>query len=426
MVAVTIFLVLVFAVSLVKRRMAGAFLTAPMIFAGAGIVLYFSRSSVLDQFPEWRAYDSADPLFLVVAEVTLVIVLFSEATHSRLDGHGAEDRLTLRLLLIALPLAVVGGAAMAMGAFAGMGLWSAFVLATIIAPTDASLGLAVVQSKRVPVVIRQTLMQEGGLNDGLAVPLLLLFVALETSDSPGGADHWIRFALEQIGIGVLVGLAVGWTGARLIAAAASRGWTEARSQQLALLAMGLVAWAVAEYGLNGNGFIAAFYAGVGLKLAYRKTPSHQPELDESWIDLLVYFVFFYFGISAGPALDALTFEFWVYAILSLTVIRTLAVAVSFVGAGLRPASTIFIGWFGPRGLASIILLLIYLEELDHLGLRADPDVVLAAGATVLVSIVAHGISAHPGIDIYQRHLNDLTPDDLESDTPPQSTGHPAL
>jgi NhaP-type Na+/H+ or K+/H+ antiporter len=423
MVAVTFFLALVFVVSVVKRRMATGFVTAPMVFAAAGLVLYFSRRSVLDQFPEWNGYDTADPVFLVIAEVTLVIILFSEAGHSRLDGDGAEDRLTLRLLFIALPLAVLGGALTAMGVFAGMGLWTALVLATILAPTDASLGLAVVQSKRVPVVIRQTLMQEGGLNDGLAVPLLLLFIALSTSDSPGGADHWIRFALEQIGIGLLVGVAVGWVGGRSIATAVRRRWTDSRSQQLALLSIGLLAWAIAEYGLDGNGFIAAFYAGVGLKFAYRSAPDDQPELDESWIDLLVYFVFFYFGISVGPALDDLSFEFWVYAVLSLTIIRSLAVLVSFTGAGLRPVSTIFIGWFGPRGLASIILVLIYLEELDHLDLAADSDVILAAGATIAMSIVAHGVSANPGIRLYHRQLNDLTADDLEYDA--SSNPHPA-
>ena len=415
MIAVALFLVLVFLVSLVKRRMASGFVTAPIIFTAAGVALYFSRRSVLDRFPGWDAYDSADPVFLLVAEITLVIVLFSEAGHSRLDGDGAEDRLTLRLLFIALPLAILGGAVAAAGVFGGIGVWTALVLATILAPTDASLGLAVVQSKRVPVVIRQTLMQEGGLNDGLAVPLLLLFIALSTSDSPGGASHWIRFALEQIGIGILVGVVIGWAGGRAIAAATHRGWTDAKSQQLALLAMGLVAWAIAEHGLVGNGFIAAFYAGLGLKIAYRTAPDEQPELDESWIDLLVYFVFFYFGISAGAALEALTLEFWIYAALSLTVVRTLAVAISFVGAGLRPASTIFIGWFGPRGLASIILLLIYLEELEHLGVAADSTVVLAAGATILLSIVAHGSTPNPGIRLYQRQIGDLTPGEVEYD-----------
>ena len=128
MAAVTVFLALVFVVSLVRRRVATGFVTAPIIFAAAGVVLYFSRRSVLDQFPEWGAYDTADPVFLVVAEVTLVIVLFSEAGHSRLDGGDAEDRLALRLLFIALPLAVLGGAVAAMGVFAGMGLWAALFL----------------------------------------------------------------------------------------------------------------------------------------------------------------------------------------------------------------------------------------------------------------------------------------------------------
>jgi NhaP-type Na+/H+ or K+/H+ antiporter len=414
----SLFLTLVFLFSLAKRRMATTIITGPIIFTLAGILIFVAYPPLLERFPDWTelsAADAADPFFLLVGEITLVFVLFSEAAHIRLlEGDEKEDRMTVRLLFIALPLAVIFGAALAMVLLTDMPIWTAAVLATILAPTDASLGLAVVQSKRVPRLIRQVLTMEGGLNDGLGVPLLLFFIALSAAGVTGGLQSWLLFALRQIGFGVLVGLGVGWLGGKLMVSADRRGWMDGKSRQLALLSMAVLAWALSEHGLHGNGFIAAFHAGIGLLLSYRNTDQPQPHFDEAWVDLLIYFIFFYFGISVCPALSFLTGQFWLYAILSLTLVRMVPVAISMIGVGLRPASTLFLGWFGPRGLAAIILALIYLEEVAHIGINVNMTILLAGAATVLLSLVAHGVSAIPGINLYAHQLTDLKPGDPES------------
>jgi NhaP-type Na+/H+ or K+/H+ antiporter len=391
--------------------MATTIITGPMIFTAAGILIVLAYPPFLEQFPDFAALDVADPFFLLAGEITLALVLFSEATHVRFGGDGQDDRMVFRLLFIAMPLAVVAGAALAMGLLAGIPIWEAAVLATILAPTDASLGLVVVQSKRVPHLIRQTLLLEGSLNDGLAVPLLLLFIALSAAEATGGLLSWLLSALQEIGIGVLVGLAIGWLGGKLMISTDRRHWMDGKAHQLALLSMALLAWGLAEYGFHGNGFIAAFYAGMGLLLSYRNSDEPRPDFDETWVDLLIYFVFFYFGLAVGADLPFLTGKFWLYAILSLTLVRMVPVALSMIGVGLRPASTLFLGWFGPRGLAAIILALVYLKKVEQIDVNSD--IILAVITTVLFSILAHGISANPGINLYVRQLTDLKPGDPE-------------
>lgn len=411
MIPMSLFLTLVFLFSLARRRMAKTIITGPMIFTAAGILIFVAYPPLLERFPDWTKLGVVDPFFLLVGEITLAIVLFSESTHIRLEGGRKEDKMVLRLLFIALPLAVVAGAAIAMVLLTDMPIWEAAVLATILAPTDASLGLAVVQSKRVPRPIRQVLTLEGGLNDGLGVPLLLFFIALSAAEVTGGLQSWLLFALRQIGFGVLVGLGVGWLGGKLMVSADQRNWMDGKSRQLVMLSIAVLAWALAEHGLHGNGFIAAFYAGIGLRLSYRSSDQPRPHFDEAWVDLLIFFVFFYFGISAGPMLSFLTGQFWLYAILSLTLVRMVPVAISMIGVGLRPASTLFLGWFGPRGLAAIILALIYLKEVEQIDVNTT--IILAGTATVLLSIVAHGASANPAINVYTRRLTDLKPGDPE-------------
>ncbi len=374
-----------------------------------GFLAFVASPPALDLFPDWTVIE-ADPFFLLIGEVTLAIVLFSEATHIRLGGRGEDDRLVARLLVVAMPLAILAGTATAMGIL-GLPIWSAAILATILAPTDASLGLDVVQSKRVPHIVRQTLQVEGSLNDGLAVPFLVLFIGLSSADATGDLGSWIGFVIREIGLGALIGLAVGWLGGRLIIGATKRGWMDGRSHQLALLAMGILSWALAHEA-QGNGFVAAYVAGIAFLLAYRTADRERPKFDESWVDLLIYFVFFYFGAAFAVAVDLTALEMVVYAILSLTLVRMVPVAVSFIGSGLRPASTVFIGWFGPRGLASMILGLIYLRDVAEGAI--DTTIVVTATVTVLLSIFAHGISAKPGIDLYASRLTDLKPNELES------------
>ncbi len=232
-----------------------------------------------------------------------------------------------------------------------------------------------------------------------------------SSRRSSGLQSWLWFAVQQIAFGVLAGFMMGGFGGMLMVFAVRRGWMARQAYQLAMLSLAVLAWALAEHGIHGNGFIAAFCAGIGLLIAYHTSHEERPRFDEAWVDLLIYFVFFYFGMVAVPWLHSLTWRYWLYAALSLTLVRMGAVALAMLGIKLQWESVLFLGWFGPRGLASVVLVLIYLQRLD--GFTVDDAIVLATVATVLLSIVAHGLSAVPGARRYGSRLDGR---DLGSDT----------
>jgi NhaP-type Na+/H+ or K+/H+ antiporter len=400
MITVAIFLTLVFLFSLVSKRAGKSIITGPMVFALAGILI-FAFFSALDKA------QIKDKTILVAGEITLAVVLFSDATRISLRRVMRESQLPARLLGIGMPLAIVLGALVAMLLFSDLSLWEAAILATILAPTDASLGIAVVSSKLVPARIRQALNVEGGLNDGLSVPLLMLFIGLSGIELRGGEQSWLAYTVQQIGLGLLVGVVIGWLGGFLMTRAEERDWIIDEAKQLALLSLAVLAWGIAEKMIGGNGFIAASVAGVMLALSYEQAKRHIAEFNEAWGDLLIYFVFFLFGMIAGPVIQMIGGALWLYALLSLSLVRMLPVAISMMGARLQPASVLFLGWFGPRGLASVVLGLIYLEQLADLPENAT--ITLTVTATVLLSIFAHGASAVPLIKRYAHTVADIGP-----------------
>ena len=402
MTQVAIFLTLVFLFSLVSRRAERSVVSGPMIFTIGGILTIFAA-------PQLGILELTDPVILMVAEITLVVVLFSDATHRSPRQVMRETQLPARLLSIAMPLSILAGTLVALLLISDVPWWEAAILATILAPTDASLGAAVVQSKLVPARIRGALEVEGGLNDGLSMPFLVLFIALAGVELHGGGRFpWLAFTLKQIGFGVLVGLALGLLGGWLMTQAESRGWIARPAKQLAMLALAVLAWGVADHIFGGNGFIAAFVAGGALRFSYEDAHQHMAHFDEAWGELLVYFVFFVFGLIAADDLQSITGAIWLYALSSLTVVRMLPVAISMIGTKLQPASVLFMGWFGPRGLASVVLGMVYLEEVTSI--NANSNIVLAMIATVLLSVIAHGISANPGVKLYARRVATLKPD----------------
>jgi len=401
MILLAIFLTLVFLFSLITKWAEKSIVTGPMVFTAVGILVFFVA-------PELAVLEVTNPLILVVGEITLAVVLFSDATHLSPRRVMRESQLPARLLGIGMPLAILAGTLVALLLVRDAPLWQAAILATILAPTDASLGAAVVKSRLVPPRIREALHVESGLNDGLSMPLLVLFIALSEAELHGGVQSWLALATQQIGFGVLVGLGIGWLGGLLMTQTEGRGWITDRAKQLAMLALAVLSWWLAEHVLGGNGFIAAFVAGGALRFNYEHSHRHMAKFDEAWRDLLVYFVFFAFGLISAPALQRITGPLWLYALLSLTVVRLLPVAISMIGTKLQPASMLFLGWFGPRGLASVVLGLFYLEKVTSIG--ANSNIVLAIIATVLLSILAHGISANPAIKLYARTVVDLGPE----------------
>jgi len=250
-----------------------------------------------------------------------------------------------------------------------------------------------VSNPLVPVRIRQSLNVESGLNDGIALPVVLVLASLAgAGDAPGDASYWLRFAALAVTLGPLAGCAVGFFGGRVIGWGTRSGWVNDAFQRIAGLGLALLAFGAAEL-IGGNGFIAAFVAGLTLGNSARGVCTCLYEFGEAEGQLLTLLVFLAFGAAMVPeALPHATAGAVFYALLSLTVIRMLPVALSLLGTGLRPTSVAFLGWFGPRGLASILFALLVVEEG---GLAAGPQLMMVVVLTVLASTILHGLTAYP-------------------------------
>lgn len=375
----------VIAYGLISRRAERRGLTPPVACIALGLVLGPHVLGLLKA-------DLHGPLILV-AEVALVLVLFSDASRVKVDALRHSAGLPARLLLIGMPLTIALGTAVGAILLVDLSFWEGAIVAAVLAPTDAALGAAVVTNRAVPQRLRQALNVESGLNDGLSVPFLTLFVAfagVESEVEP--AAHWAGFAVEQIGLGALAGLVVGGVGGALVDRASEHGWASGVFEQLSVIALAVGAWAAAG-ALGGNGFIAAFTAGLlaGVTLAGRV--QHVVDFTEEEGQLLNLAVFLLFGALLPGLLKGVDWHIALYAALSLTVIRMLPVAIACAGSGLRKASIAFLGWFGPRGLASIILALVVVESESEIpGLEG---VLGAMALTVVASAVLHGATAPP-------------------------------
>ena len=385
-----------FAYSLLSRRLEPLLISAPMFFVAAGILLGPDVTGATD-------VELTSETGLLLAEIALVIVLFADASRIELGTLSRNRGLPARLLGIGMPLTIALGTALGALLLTDIEFWEAAMIAAVLAPTDAALGQAVVSSKRVPQRIRQALNVESGLNDGLSIPFLFLFTGLAVSEAQTSATGWASFALEQIGFGALVGAAIGLSGGWLVERATGRGWMTGTFQQLSMIGLALGAWALAEQ-FGGNGFIGAFVAGLTAGRITTVCSERILDFTEDEGQLLNLTVFYIFGISAIGFLEGVGWGVFVYGLLSLTVVRMLPVAVALAGAGLRRSSVAFIGWFGPRGLASIILALVVIEEEPEL--PGISTLFAAMTVTVLASVFAHGISARPLTNAYARSIAD--------------------
>jgi NhaP-type Na+/H+ or K+/H+ antiporter len=341
----------------------------------------------------WLDLDVDGSVIHALAELTLVLVLFTDASRIDLACLRREESLPARLLGIGLPLTILAGFAAALALLPGIEPSEALLLAAVLAPTDAALGQAVVSNPRVPVRIRQSLNVESGLNDGIALPVVLVFASLAGArEEAGGVGYWLGFAALAVTLGPLVGGLVGWAGGRLVEHGTRAGWITRAFEQLAALGLALLAFSVAEL-VGGNGFIAAFAAGLTVGNVARSVCPCLHEFGEAEGQLLTLLVFLVFGgvmvPMALPLLDARAFA---YALASLTIVRMVPVALALLGTGLRPASVAFLGWFGPRGLASILFALLVVEEGR---LESGPFLVAVVVLTVLLSTLLHGITAYP-------------------------------
>ena len=388
------------AYGLIASRLERSLITAPIFFVAAGFLLGPSVTGIVTSGLDTETT-------LVVTELTLGILLFADAATVRLREVEGDARLPVRLLFVGLPLTMVLGTIAAKVLVPEAGWAAAALVATILAPTDAALGLAVVVNPAVPARIRRALNVESGLNDGIATPFVTLFLTLVLAEEGLESGHWAAEAAKDIGLAVVAAVAVGVIGGKLLVFARARGWTSAMSEELAVLALALLSY-VGAVAIGGNGFVAAFVGGL-LFGASTASQVHEPVEFTETIGLFAsFFVWTVFGaLFVGPAITGhIEPVAIVYAVVSLTIVRMVPVAAALAGTGLRRDTVAFMGWFGPRGLASVVFTLIAVEELHSAGSVAH-DIAEFATWTILLSVVAHGLSAGPLARIYGQRLDGM-------------------
>jgi NhaP-type Na+/H+ or K+/H+ antiporter len=394
MIPLLVFFVVLFVYSVASRRLERTVVTAPMVFTVAGMLMFPSLAGIL------KAGGTPD-ILLHVAEIGLVLLLFTDASRTDLKLLHSVRNLPARLLSTGMLLTILLGAVVGKLVFPQLSFWETGILSSILAPTDAGLGQVVVTSPRVPARIRHALNVEAGLNDGLSVPFLLLFAALSAARTQGPGLSLAHFIVEQLGFGLVIGLVIGLPGGWLLDQAYRAKWMAEPFRQIGVVTLPLLCFVVS--GMTGASmFIASFVAGLAVQVRFKEAGQHSVEFAEEWGQFVNLGVFFLFGMAVLRDWSHLNTASWCYAILSLTVVRMLPVALALIGTRLSLGSIVFMGWFGPRGLSSIVLGLVYLEQQFHM--PGEHPLRYAIMATVVLSIFAHGLTAVPGIDLYARKV----------------------
>jgi NhaP-type Na+/H+ or K+/H+ antiporter len=373
-------------------RLSTTVVSGPLVFVVCGLAIGPLGLDLLNQ--------NRDPAVIrTLLESALVLVLFTDAAAIGIRDLRREEFLPLRLLVAGLPATMALGWLVAWLLLPGLSMWELALAGIILAPTDAALGQQAFSNRKVPALVRGGLGVESGLNDGLALPFFVLALAAAGEDEghPGVVVTFLRALL----LSGAIGLAAGWVGARVLRWSVARGWSSPDWQQFLALAVPIIAYAVCV-AAEGSGFIGAWVAGLAFgsrlrgvssgRAARADAPDPTPSVEFSGrLGLLLASTsFLAFGaVILGPALEHLTWRMVVYALISLTVVRILPVALAMIGTGLRAASVVYIGWFGPRGLASLVFGLIAFEE--HLPGVTQLSSIIAL--TVGISVLLHGASA---------------------------------
>ncbi len=392
-------------VAAVSRRLSDSPITPTIVVVAIGVL---AGPLVLDELVVGPTSSTVRRL----AEATLAVVLFSDSSRIDLRALRHEASMPVRLLGIGLPLTIALGALVALALFGSFSLSEALILGVILAPTDAGLGSAVVTDTSLPQRVRQSLNVESGLNDGICVPILLIVLA--TSSEAGGPAHPAQVIGEEIGYGLAGGIVAGTVAAGIVNTAGARRLIDGAWRQIIPVAAAVFAYGIAE-ALGGSGFIAAFTAGALFGLIARENSAGTMQFTEETGVLLDAVTFLVFGaILLGPALEHVSWQIALYAVLSLTIVRMLPVAISLLGTKARRPTVAFIGWFGPRGLASIVFAVIVEDTHQaHAG-----TILTACYLTVGLSVLVHGLSASPLVSRYAtwyRAATGLRPAEMESE-----------
>ena len=397
--------------AILSRRFSTTSLSGPIVFVTLGLIM---SDQVLGIF----TVELDGDVIQILLKATLTLLLFTEASELRIGTLRSERSIPTRLLLIAMPLVIGIGFAVAAVTFTNLGVWEAALIAAILAPTDAALGQAVVSNRRVPQDVRHGLVVESGLNDGLAFPFVLAFGgAAQVAEGVEELPDFITLLFEQVGFGLLLGVAVGWLGGKAIVHASNRGWVTKGWLNVVFVGFAAVSFAVAEM-VHGNGFIAAWVAGLVLGHVIQSVEVDVQSFSLDLTKILVMLSFVAFGaLGLAPALSHLSWQVVLYALLSLVLVRPVAVAISMFRSGRRAPTVAYIGWFGPRGIASAILALIVIKKFS---LANEGLIILIMTVTVAASVYLHGVTAWPGSNAYanwyqgERDEHAVEPTDPES------------
>lgn len=382
MTVILIIAIIAFVYGIFSKKFETSLISGPMVFVILGGLLGPALFGLVGG-------ESGDEVLKIFAELTLALVLFTDASTANMKVVSQAKIIPRRMLIIGLPFAILLGLGLAMVIFDEFTILEAAILAIVLAPTDAALGKAVVSNPNVPVRIRQSLNVESGLNDGIAVPFLLLTLAL--LDSGGKDISVLMFFLKAIGIGAAVGLGMTYVGTTLLKMAKERGWINHLWEKIILVTLAFSIFILSEHS-GGSGFIACFVGGLLFGVMAKKEKEEFVEAVEGIGDLLALVTWVLFGaLIANMILPNMEWSYLLYAVLSLTVIRMLPIFVSLFKSGVSTNEKLFLGWFGPRGLASIVFAVLIMDaHFEH----KDPILVIIS-LTIFLSVVLHGITASP-------------------------------
>jgi NhaP-type Na+/H+ or K+/H+ antiporter len=372
-------------------------ISGPMVFTSIGILLSPIGFNAIN-------ITINTEFVTITAEIALIIILFSDASGLNLKRLKSQWTIPTRLLFIGLPLTIVFSSLVAFLIFPDEASIYLILLALLLAPTDAALGKAVVLDHRVPEKIRSSINVESGLNDGIVFPILIGVVAIITAEEGSGDTHWLLFIGQQILFGAVIGSVVGYVNAYISKQTIYNNKVEVSYKNLIPIAIAILSYYTAEY-FGGNGFIAAFFSGLFLGNYNEDLKENVDNFVESESELLILISFIVFGLVFIPAtINFLDFNVVLYSLLSLTILRMLPVAISLIGTKLDLATILFIGWFGPRGIASVLYVLIVVGEV--LSIKAHETIYAVVTLTIFLSVFLHGLSAGPLVRLYSKNHKD--------------------
>ena len=387
----TVFAAFAFIYSLIASRLEKAPVNGALVYVAAGMLLGPQGLGLIDLKLDGETISR-------LAEFALAVCLFTDSSNANLSVLRRIEAIPIRLLLIGLPLTIALGLGLGLLVFGDLSFYEIALIATMLAPTDAALGKAVVTNPAVPDTVRESLNVESGLNDGICVPVILLFLALaagsvEASESGGLA---VKLTLEVIGIGVVTGLILAVLGGVALRTCSDRGWVADTWLQIPIIALALLCFGLAQW-LGGSGFIACFVGGLTFGGMTKQHKEQFLRSAEGTADALALLTWFAYGtLAIGLLFDQFSWRVVIYAVLSLTVVRMVPVYLCLAGKGLQQDTLLFMGWFGPRGLASIVFAVMVMA--DHL---PGNDTIMATVVwTIMLSIVAHGLTANSLASVY--------------------------